>query len=100
MRKYKCESCGGFFDHFAWRYDYSPRGDDVSFCPLCGCEEPDVEEVEVEEDVSEYLRWERLNSFYNGQYVVKEVRCPICHHKETFIGTAPEYCFICNERRL
>lgn len=43
--KYKCGLCGGLFENFAWRYDYSPSGDDISFCPLCGCEEPIVEEI-------------------------------------------------------
>lgn len=48
----------------------------------------------------EALMWERIKYFDNGQYIVREVRCPICHHKETFIGTAPEKCIICNERRI
>lgn len=43
--KYKCSCCNGLFEQFAYRYDYAPNGDDVCVCPLCGCEEPDVEEV-------------------------------------------------------
>ena len=45
MMKYKCGCCHGLFEEFAYRYDASPNGDDVCVCPLCGCEEPDVEEV-------------------------------------------------------
>ncbi len=44
-KKYRCDCCKGLFESFAWRYDSSPRGDDVAYCPLCGCEEPAVEEV-------------------------------------------------------
>ena len=45
LMKYKCGCCNGLFDQFAYRYDASPNGDDICVCPLCGCEEPDVEEV-------------------------------------------------------
>ena len=46
------------------------------------------------------IKWEKVKSFDNGQYIVKEIRCPKCHHRETYIGTAPEKCIICDERRL
>lgn len=48
--KYECLCCHGLFESFAWRYDWSDNGDDVAFCPLCGCEEPGVEEVWEEDD--------------------------------------------------
>lgn len=50
--KYRCDCCQGLFKSFAWRYDWSRSGDDVAFCPLCGCEEPGVVEV-WDEDVDE-----------------------------------------------
>ena len=50
LMKYRCDCCHGLFEDFAWRYDWSRSGDDVSFCPLCGCEEPAVEEVWEEDE--------------------------------------------------
>ena len=37
---YKCLECGGTFEHFKYRYDSSPRGDDETVCPCCGAVEP------------------------------------------------------------
>ena len=48
---------------------------------------------------NEQVKWLRLSRFDNGQYIVKEVRCPKCKHTETFIGVTPEYCYVCEERR-
>ena len=50
LRKWRCGCCHELFESWAWRYDYSPSGDDVAFCPLCGCEDPDVEEVWEEDE--------------------------------------------------
>lgn len=46
---YKCLECGGTFEHFVYRYDSSPRGDDESVCPLCGAVEPRATWFDVEE---------------------------------------------------
>lgn len=43
--------------------------------------------------------WIKVRDFDNGQYIVHEVRCPKCGHKETYIGTIPEKCYVCDERR-
>ena len=37
--------------------------------------------------------------FDNGQYIVREVKCPVCGHCETYIGVTPEKCYVCDERR-
>lgn len=50
MRKYKCYICGGIFEHWKYRYDSSPRGDDETVCPLCGAVEEGAEVIEVEEN--------------------------------------------------
>lgn len=44
-------------------------------------------------------KWELKRTFDNGCYKVREVRCPKCGHCETFIGVAPEKCYVCDERR-
>lgn len=44
-------------------------------------------------------KWELKRTFDNGYYKVREVRCPKCGHCETFIGVAPEKCYVCEERR-
>ena len=49
MRRYKCYACGGIFEHFIYRYDSSPRGDDETLCPICGAVEVGVEVVEDEQ---------------------------------------------------
>ena len=48
--KYRCECCHGLFKNFLWRYDCFPTGDDIAYCPLCGCEEPPIKEVWEEDD--------------------------------------------------
>ena len=45
------------------------------------------------------MKWELKRTFDNGYYKVREVRCPKCGHCETFIGVAPEKCYVCDERR-
>ena len=49
-RKYKCYICGGIFEHWKYRYDSSPRGDDETICPLCGAVEEGEEVIEEEEN--------------------------------------------------
>lgn len=44
-------------------------------------------------------KWELKRTFDNGYYKVREVKCPKCGHCETFIGVAPEKCYVCGERR-
>lgn len=48
--RWKCLECGGTFDHFKYRYDSSPRGDDEAVCPLCGAVEPRATWIEEGED--------------------------------------------------
>lgn len=48
--RHKCLECGGVFDHFKYRYDSSPRGDDEAVCPLCGAVEPRATWIEEDED--------------------------------------------------
>lgn len=44
-------------------------------------------------------KWIKKRKYDNGQYIVREVKCPKCGHCETFIGVAPEKCYVCDERR-
>ena len=46
MRKYKCAVCGGIFEHWVYRYDSAPNGDDQTVCPLCGAVDEDGEVIE------------------------------------------------------
>lgn len=43
--------------------------------------------------------WIKKGFFDNGQYIVREVKCPKCGHCETYIGVTPEKCYVCDERR-
>ena len=36
MRKYRCFACGAVFEHFRYKYDSAPNGDDEAVCPKCG----------------------------------------------------------------
>lgn len=33
---WRCCDCGAVVDHFVYKYDYTPAGDDVAVCPECG----------------------------------------------------------------
>lgn len=47
-RRYKCFNCGAIIDHFLYRYDSAPNGDDESVCPVCRCDDG-FEEVKEKE---------------------------------------------------
>lgn len=48
-RFYKCYNCGGIIDHFNYRKDSSPAGEDEAVCPLCGAIEAGADEVQEPE---------------------------------------------------
>ena len=50
MRRYKCFYCGAIIDHFLYRYDSAPNGDDEAVCPKCRRDEGVCEWKEEEED--------------------------------------------------
>lgn len=45
-------------------------------------------------------KWEKLPSFMSEYFEVFEVRCPVCGHKETYIGKGnePSRCLICDTK--
>lgn len=44
-------------------------------------------------------RWIKMADYFNGRNVVHQIRCPKCKHTETYIGIAPDECYVCEERR-
>lgn len=43
--------------------------------------------------------WIKLPDYNNGNQIVHEVKCPVCKCHETYLGKAPEVCYVCEERR-
>jgi len=43
--------------------------------------------------------WIKMPDYDNGNQVVHEVKCPVCKYHETYLGKAPEVCYVCEERR-
>ena len=61
------------FDHFKYRYDSSPRGDDESVCPLCGAVEPRATWIDDEED-TRLTKEQVLDNWENGYFSSNEER--------------------------
>lgn len=62
-------------------------------------ERADIAIDEIEAGLNS-LRWIQLPDYFNGDYVVHEVKCPVCHYHETYTDDAqPEDCYICGRKR-
>lgn len=61
MRKYKCFYCGKIIDHFEYRYDSAPNGDDISVCPECGHDDGFEEVESLDKESCEKLMLEKIN---------------------------------------
>lgn len=89
-RYYKCAGCGAIVDHFIYRYDSAPNGDDEDFCPECGS---DYGFEEVKQDL-----WEITKRTKDTAGLLFDIKCTNCGHHETVRKYPwPSRCYVCAE---
>ena len=85
-----CACCGAVVDHFRYKYDSTPSGDDESVCPECGV---DSGFCEVLED-----KWKIKKATNESAGRVYEIQCTKCGHCETVSRWPwPDKCYVCEE---
>lgn len=88
QRYWHCDCCGAVVDHFRYKYDWTPDGEDVSVCPECGV---DAGFVEVEEK-----HWKIKKISHESAGIIYELKCIHCGNCETVSSYPwPKKCYLC-----
>lgn len=88
-RYWYCECCGSVVDHFRYKYDFGPSGEDEAVCPECGV---DVGFIEVTEQ-----HWKIKKIVREQPGLVYEIKCAYCGHCETALSYPwPSRCYVCD----